>query len=373
MCFWRQGEEGAMRFEVTTVLDAIERHLTTEAALAQVAVDIGEVAWFEALDGGRPVNLLRTGLLVDALARHFGEDAIRLYPVAGRDLLTDADLTSKERMVLGRWSSDGLIEVVPNAVERVLEVADITGLALASCRDRPGAEQRYPWLRSERLLRLVPGEGGAAIHGGHPGPAQASGPGAGLMAHVWRCPRRDCSIFGDRRAVTPAVPHMRAGVPSCPRHGEPLVNGGPKPPSVTLALTVDGVVRERFVLHTGRPVMVGRAPDHPSGIVIGHFMSGSDLAMISRNHLQFELRDEVVLVTDVSTNGTVVRSRNSAYAQPEEIHLAGGPAYPLKPWDTVEPHDRVALGRADRMITGTGRSSGSVMGDAPTISLGPPM
>src|SRR6185503_13085008 len=101
MCFWRQGEEGAMRFEVTTVLDAIERHLTTEAALAQVAVDIGEIAWFEALDGGRPVNLLRTGLLVDALARHFGEDAIRLYPVAGRDLLTDADLTSKERMVLG--------------------------------------------------------------------------------------------------------------------------------------------------------------------------------------------------------------------------------------------------------------------------------
>src|SRR6185312_2965998 len=137
MCFWRQGEEGAMRFEVTTVLDAIERHLTTEAALAQVAVDIGEIAWFEALDGGRPVNLLRTGLLVDALARHFGEDAIRLYPVAGRDLLTDADLTSKERMVLGRWASDGLIEVVPQAAERVLEVADITGLALASCRERP--------------------------------------------------------------------------------------------------------------------------------------------------------------------------------------------------------------------------------------------
>ena len=120
-----------MRFDVTQVMDAIERHLTTEAALAQVAVDIGEIAWFEALDGGRPVNLLRTGLLVDALARHFGEDAIRLYPVAGRDLLTDADLTSKERMVLGRWSSDGLIEVVPNAVERVLEVADITGLPLA--------------------------------------------------------------------------------------------------------------------------------------------------------------------------------------------------------------------------------------------------
>jgi hypothetical protein len=360
-----------MRFEVTNVLDAIERHLTTEAALAQVAVDLGEIAWFEALDGGRPVNLLRTGLMVDALARHFGEEAVQLYPVAGRDLLTDADLTSKERMVLGRWSSDGLIEVVPNASDRLLEVGDITGMPIGVCHDYSGAEQRYPWLRSERVMRLIPGDGGAQIHGGHPGPPQSSGPGAGLLGRVWRCTRRDCAIFGERRMVTQAVPHMRAGVPSCPRHGEPLGNLGVKPPSVTLALSVDGVVRERFVLHAGRPVVVGRAPDHPAGIVIGNFMQGDDLQMISRNHLQFELHDEVVLVSDVSTNGTVVRSRSSPYAAAEEVHLAGGPPYPLKPWDTVEPHDRVVLGRADRMPTGYGGTGGSVMGDAPTISLGP--
>jgi hypothetical protein len=363
-----------MRFEVTNVLDAIERHLTTEAALAQVAVDLGEIAWFEALDGGRPVNLLRTGLMVDALARHFGEEAIRLYPVAARDLLTDADLTSKERMVLGRWSGDGLIEVVPNGAERVLEVGDITGMPIAVCHDPSGAEHRYPWLRGDRVLRLAPGDGGAQIHGGHPGPAQP-GPGGGLLGRVWRCQRRECAIFGERRSMDQAVPHMRAGVPSCPRHGEPLGNLGSRPPSVTMALTVDGVVRERFVLHSGRPVMVGRAPDHPAGIIIGNFMSGEDLQMISRNHLQFELRDEVVVVSDVSTNGTVVRSRSSPYSAAEEIHLAGGPPHPLKPWDTVEPHDRVVLGRADRMPTGSGYggSGGSVMGDAPTISLGPPM
>jgi hypothetical protein len=362
-----------MRFEVTSVLDAIERHLTTEAALAQVAVDIGEIAWFEALDGGRPVNLLRTGLLVDALSRHYGEEAIRLYPVAGRDLLTDADLTSKERMVLGRWASDGLIEVVPNAGERVLEVGDIAGMPIAVCRDLHGAEHRYPWVRSDRVLRLALGEGGAQIHGGHPVPAQAPAPGAGLLGRLWRCQRRECPIFGERRAVAQAVPHLRAGVPSCPRHGEPLGNLGVKPPAVALALAVDGVIRERFVLYAGRPVVVGRAPDHPGGIVIGHFMQGEDLQMISRNHLEFELRDEVVLVSDVSTNGTVIRSRSSAYGPAEEVHLTGGPPYPLKPWDTVEPHDRVVLGRADRMPTGYGGHGGSVMGDAPTISLGPPM
>src|SRR4030095_12693280 len=107
-----------MRFEVTHVMDAIERHLTTEAVLAQAVVDLGQIAWFDALDGGRPVNLLRTGLVVDALARHLGEDAVMIYPVAGRDLLTDADLTSKERMVLGRWAGDGLIEVVPVMADR---------------------------------------------------------------------------------------------------------------------------------------------------------------------------------------------------------------------------------------------------------------
>src|SRR5262245_15642557 len=157
-----------MRFEVTNVLDAIERDLTAEAALAQVAVDLGEIAWFEALDGGRPVNLLRTGLMVDALARHLGEEAIRLYPVASRDLLTDADLTSKERMVLGRWSGDGMIEVVPAMADRVPEVADITGLPVVSIDGFPGLEHRYPWLRGmpERVLQLVPGEGGARIVGG---------------------------------------------------------------------------------------------------------------------------------------------------------------------------------------------------------------
>ena len=195
-----------MRFEVTQVLDAIERHLTTEAALAQAVVDLGEIAWFDALDGGRPVNLLRTGVMLDALARHLGEDAVMVYPVAGRDLLTDADLTSKERMVLGRWAGDGLIEVVQNVSGRAVEVADITGLPLVTRDGFPGLEGRYPWLR------------GAV----RPGPAHGAG-------RRWRPhPRRRARLAqarwagtGSARAglgVPPArVPDLRRAARSRPR------------------------------------------------------------------------------------------------------------------------------------------------------------
>ena len=364
-----------MRFDVTQVLDAIERHLTTEATLAQAVVDIGQVAWFDALDGGRPVNLLRVGLLVDALARHLGEDAIMIYPVAGRELLTDADLTSKERMVLGRWAGDGLIEVLPSVGDRVPEVADLTGLPVITRDGYPGLEGRYPWLRGQpdRVLRLLPGDGAARIVGGQPGPAQPDGPGAVLLARMWRCARRDCPTFGERRALAQSVPRMRSGVPVCPRHEEPLVNAGPRPPAVAMALLVDGTVRERFVVRIGRPVTVGRSPDDPDGLMIGSHLSGDAAQMISRNHVRVELRDDALFAIDLSTNGTVVRSRSGPYTPAEDVHLSGGGPYPLKPWDTLELHSGVVISRADRSLTRSAGGPGSVMGDAPTIAMGHPM
>ena len=59
-----------MRFEVSRVMDTIEQRLTTDVTLAQAVVDLGDVARFVALDGGRPINVLRLGMVVDALARY---------------------------------------------------------------------------------------------------------------------------------------------------------------------------------------------------------------------------------------------------------------------------------------------------------------
>jgi hypothetical protein len=361
-----------MRFDVTQVLDAIERHLTTEVALAQAVVDLGQVAWFDALDGGRSVNLLRTGMLVDALSRHLAEDAVMLYAVAGRDLLTDADLTSKERMVLGRWAGDGIIEVVPVIGDRVVEVADLTSWPVISVDGYHGLAGRYPWLRDQpdRVLQFLPSEGGPRIQGGQP-LSPPPGSGAGVLGRVWRCQRRECPSFGERRVANQPVPRLRAGVPSCPRHDEPLINAGPKPPSVTMAVMVDGAVRERFVVRMGRVVTVGRSPDDPNGIMIGGYLTGDAAAMISRNHVRLDLRDDGLLVSDVSTNGTIVRSRTSPYSQADVVQLSQGPAYLLKPWDSIELHDGVILTRADRALTRSAGSAGSVMGDAPTMFMPP--
>jgi hypothetical protein len=358
-----------MRFEVTQVLDVIERHLTTEAALAQAVVDLGHVAWYGQLDGGRPVSLLRAGLLIDALSRHLGEGAVMIYAVASRELLTDADLTSKERMVLGRWSGDGMIEVVPVMADRVPEIADITGLPVVTVDGFPGLERKYGWLRGvpERVLHLVPGEGGARIIGGYPLPAEGR---AVLLGRVWRCVRRDCPLFGERRGTAQAVPRMKSGVPVCPRHDEPLTNIGTKPPAVTFVLVVDGAVRDRFVVRAGRPVVIGRSPDEPTGIVIGGYLDGPVAAMVSRNHVRLDLREDGMFAEDLSTNGTTVRTQGP-YGPGEQVQLAGGAPYPVGPTDTVELHAGVVVVRADRIPPGLLHSGGSVMGDAPTMTMRP--
>ncbi|GAA3294038.1 hypothetical protein Dvina_50065 [Dactylosporangium vinaceum] len=163
-----------MRFEISRVMDTIEQRLTTDITLAQAVVDLAEVARFVPLDGGRPINLLRLGMVVDALSRYLIDAGAMLYPVAGREVLSEAALTSKERMVLGRWADDGLIEVTPVVADRPAEIADFTGLPLVVIRDLPPqAKTRFTWISDspERLLRLTPRAGGAVLTpGGDPLP-----------------------------------------------------------------------------------------------------------------------------------------------------------------------------------------------------------
>ncbi|HET8683829.1 MAG TPA: hypothetical protein VFM54_18465 [Micromonosporaceae bacterium] len=520
-----------MRFEVSRVMDTIEQRLTTDVTLAQAVADLGEIARCVELDqGSRPVNLLRIGIAVDALSRYLVDEGAMLYAVAGRELLSESALTSKERMVLGRWLDDGLIEVTAAVADRPVEVADLTGLPLVAVRAYPEFAGRFPWLSAcpERLLRLVPRSGGAVlspmdlatpdqqlaravavgkapvrvpqppasgaaprgdqeepaagsatpsgedappaatgtaeapdaspaagtpaepmdppepagsgtepINGADPlnsadpaptGPAaealaadepaekgaaeegaapagapdrsplaeleafvtrgaqrlshtlvvrrrfiraQPSGMGVSLMARHWRCTDPDCPVFGERRLIGQPVPRMRNGVATCPRHGEPVSDVGPRPLAYAVSVVVDDLARRRFVVCAGKPVMVGRGgEDDLDGLVATRaWLHEAAAAWVAPAHVRLEVGDGGLVVTDVSENGTVVWRRSG----PDDVGTSTwlyGTSYPLGEWDTVELYTGVELVRGDRRLTTTvGRvEPSSVLVDAPTAA-----
>jgi hypothetical protein len=154
-----------VRFQVTQVMDAIELRLTTDVTGAQAVVDLGGIVTNVELDRGRPVNLVRVGMVVDALGRYLIDGGAMLYGVVERSLLSEQSLTSKERMVLGRWADDGLIEVTSSAAERAVEVADATGLPLIATRRYHDLAERFGWLTEGggRVLLLTHRAGVASL------------------------------------------------------------------------------------------------------------------------------------------------------------------------------------------------------------------
>ncbi|MFC0530656.1 FHA domain-containing protein [Phytohabitans kaempferiae] len=373
-----------MRFEVSKVLDAIEQRLTTDPVLARAVVDLAEVVRYADLDGGRPASLLRLGLVVDALATQLAEDNAAVYAVVHRGLLSDADLTSNERMVVRRWADDGLVEVLPTVGDRVLEVADLLGLPVLSRLRFEGVRERYGWLAGQagRLMAPVPGKTGAALVaqvGGGAAPAiGAPDPvGAKVLARLWRCPESNCANFGGgggafadlapaRRTGGQPPPTLHTGTPTCPRHGAPLTDVGARPPAEALAVRVGGVIRRRFVVADGDPVVVGRAPEK-GGIMLGQWLSDEARRWISRSHVRFEMRGAEVMAQDVSTNGTGVRPGGSM--DEAERMILKRQSRVLAPGDLIELYPGVHVGKARTLTSAVPLSAVSVMAEAPTLSM----
>ncbi|MCA2213458.1 FHA domain-containing protein [Jidongwangia harbinensis] len=375
-----------MRFEVSKVLDAIEARLTTDPALARAVVDLSEIVRYADLDGGRPASMLRLGQVIDALGRHVAEENVPVYAVVPRGLLSDADLTSNERMVVRRWADDGVVEVVPEVGDRVLEVAELLGLPVLT---RSRAEQfrdGRPWVDEPgRLLAAVPGAGGPVLvarvgRGEVPPVADPSPMGAKLLARVWRCPESNCSAFGGgdsdspfadmRKVISPVAQPpatLRAGVPCCPRHGTKLSDAGPRPRVEVLSVRIDGVIRQRFVVSEGQPVVVGRAPEG-GGVMLGQWLTDDARKWISRGHAKFALAGTELTVQDVSTNGTGVRPAGSL-DDDERVTLARDEVRELAAEDVVELYAGVNVGRARMWATGGVSQPASVMADAPTMAI----
>jgi hypothetical protein len=367
-----------VRFEVSRVLDAIERRLSTDPALARGVLELAEVVRYVDLDGGRAASMLRLGMVVDALGRQLAEENVPVYVVADRALLSEPDLSSNERMVLRRWADDGLVEVLPKPGERALEVAELIGLPVLSRGRFEAQRERYPWLTKEpaRLLAPMPGAGGAALVARiapvagrrSPGPSKT---GAALLGRVWRCPDPECGSFGPMRLGRPSgqpPPRLRSGVPVCPRHDARLADAGQRPPAEVLALRIGGIIRQRFVVAADRSVVIGRAPTEDGGVMVGQWLNDEARRWISRSHVRLELRGPDLVAHDMSTNGTAVRQGGSM-ADADRLLLTRDQSRVLAEGDLLELYPGVHVGRAAAWSSGGVLDPGSVMAEAPTMAL----
>lgn len=347
-----------MRFSVSATLDAIEARLTLDPALARAVVDVAEaVRWVELdADAGKPASLLRLGHAVDLLGQHLAEDGTAIYPVCSRDLLSDLDLTSNERMVVRRWADDGAVEVLDDPADRVLEVAELIGVPVITARrfTQPAwLADRYPWLPDGLL---VPSPHGLS-------PRRSPDPGLAatrVMGRLWRCPQPGCASYGTPQG-NQRPPRLVASAPTCPQHGVRLADAGPRPSARLLAVRIDGVVRGRLVLREGAPAAVGRAPE--TGVSLSAWLNDEAMRWVSRSHAWFELRGDSLLVHDSSTNGTVVHTATGP------VRLGAGQAYGLAADDVVELYRGVELARPARWRRTSTPPGRTVMAEAPTIAL----
>ena len=334
--------------------------MRTDPVVAGAVVNVSEAIRFAGSDN-RSANLLRLGLVIDALSRHCADESVAVYAVGERGVLSDTDLTSNERMALRRWSDDGLIEIIPagtDPVARVCEIAWVLGLPVITGRPLSG----FPG------LRLIPAPTSGSLMLVTAGSPAAAGR-SPAFARNWRCSVPGCPSFPMASPQPPAMV-TQSGAVVCPRHMERVVDTGPKPPVVPIAMRLDGLARYRFALTGGAPLIVGRAPDGPGAVVLGPYLTERVAPRVSRSHLRLELRDGGVVITDLSTNGSLLNARAERGARPRIEKLAKGQPVMLGEWDVVELAEGVEIGRADRSHGGqAGQQASSVMQDAPTVAI----
>lgn len=334
--------------------------MRTDPLLTGAVVDIAEAVHLPGPDG-RPANLLRLGFVIDAISRHLSDESVAVYAIGNRGVLADTDLTSNERMALRRWSDDGLIEILPAGapvLSRVCEVAWNLGLPVITSRQLAG----FPG------GKLVPAPAAGSItlvEVGTVHPPQR----LPVLSRLWRCPVPACPSYSQTGQQAP--PQLTgAGVPVCPRHGERLGDAGPRPAAVAIALRVDGLAKYRFPLVAGISLVIGRAPDGPGAIVLGPHLTSHIAPRVSRSHLRMELRDGAVVVTDISTNGSLLNLCSERGAQPKVEAMTRGTPVTLGEWDAVELAEGVEVARADRFHgVRSETEASSVMQDAPTIAM----
>ncbi|WP_225847395.1 FHA domain-containing protein [Streptomyces sp. HPF1205] len=343
-----------------------ESRLTLDASAADYVVDVANVVREPALGGDRAADLSRLEGLLDALAVFSRDPAVQVYAVADRSLLTDGRLTPAERRRLDRWYEDRLLEVLPRADDRILELADALELKVVSGDNFLDFHRAYPWIPGsrDRFLRPFPeSDGRIGIRPRiMPVPPEwevsrkeeegilleagvlrrwAPSTHAFVLSRDWRCPEPGCPLFGAGDRPSNALPRRRRDKVVCPAHGVPLTDTGPLPRRTQVKVVMDGTVRGRFMVTAGEPLAVGRAPAG-GGVALGAWIDDTAVDSVSRTHVVLTYDGKGLSVVDErSANGT--RVRRVRPTGDELFPLYRGVVWKLRQGDSIVLHDRLEL------------------------------
>uniref|UniRef100_A0AAU2JV01 FHA domain-containing protein n=1 Tax=Streptomyces sp. NBC_00049 TaxID=2903617 RepID=A0AAU2JV01_9ACTN len=351
----------------------MEQHLAASAEHADYLVELSNVVRQVNIGPRGPRSLRRLGLVLRALMETTGDPDVSVYLVADVSLLGGhrefADPTEVRR--LRRWVADGLVEEVPDADERILELARMTGTRVVTGDTYVDHRLEHPWIQGNawQFLRPEPRVGGSVAlvpmdmgvrsaaeisrrmelsalkKQGLLGPSRT--PLTDVIMRSWRCPEPRCSLYDSRRGGRILLPRMRGGVPTCELHGAPLVDDGPRRGTTQLKVVIDGACAARYTLDEGAQVQVGRLPG-PEGIALHHLLSPEVAAQVSRTHVTVSARNGSVVVQDVSSYGTRMRpaGRRGGFGPWEQLPPRTG--RPLRPGDEAELAPGVVLTRSGR-------------------------
>nr|WP_239073997.1 FHA domain-containing protein [Streptomyces sp. SID10853] len=318
-------------------LDDIAAHLTGDPEQADALIDLSNVVRDTAIGGPHARSLDRLGLVLDALARRTGDRNATAYALADRSLRHNVheypDRAQPARLV--EWIEAGLVEELPDADERLLDLAEGFGLPVISRDGFADFRLTHPWIQGNTTQFLTPVPTPvravklAERDMGTRSPAQISRKleesdlkAHGLLAgrnrrpitevvrRHWRCPERGCTLYDSRRGGAIRLPRMKRGVPVCELHRTPLVDDGPRTGVAQLKLLVDGDCLHRFTLDVGSTVVLGRDPG-PGGISLYGHVAPERLRRISRAHLSVQVSAQSLALRNLGVNGTRLR-RNGA-------------------------------------------------------------
>ncbi len=328
-------------------------HLTHDVNAADYIVDLSNVLRNSRLGGDHAVDVGRLAVAYRPLTIMDGSEDLLWYLVADRSLLSEGlfgpDLDGLR--TLREWRDRGLLEVVGEADERILELSTLTGIRILSNDLFRGWRGQFTWLQgnSDRVVKLISTDGGLEARRSelaHLSTAETSKfqerdelkykglltgdrrrPRFDVMDRLWSCPAAGCHDYdGLGRSVMP--PRVRDDVVMCERHRQRLTDAGPRPLTVPLKIVVDGACARRFALPADEPVTVGRAPG-PGGIDLTAWL-GAEVATssLSRVHVRLRLAGERLLARDLSSYGTGLRrtgtSRNELLERDVDYVLRSG-------------------------------------------------